>query len=483
MSDRKQQLLRHYRHRKRWGILLAGLLLLTGGLWLGWLWMLLGLSAMVLIHEVWFADHLFYSPRQDYLYLFPDDTQGINVDLQADGRLLLNTPLPEGDTLILGVNVRASFLGHWQDPQIWIGDDCQEFEQGVAGRRWLNLSGQRAALLSGELRICGRHCQLESKAELRVFNHPDYAQQPLLILAPHADDAELAAFGLYRRAPEVTLVTLTQGEVEAENYKALGVSSSAAARLKGRLRSWDSLAIPLWGGVPQSRCFQLGYYCLQLGAMAASPQCSFGSLASGESDICGVRQHNAYPLPGDMNGRPCWNNLVADLRQLIELVRPLVVVSPHPELDPHPDHVATTQALQEALQQASWQPQTLLLYANHLTDNDRWPMGPADMGVALPPVVDQPLPADALWSPCLEAEVRLDKALSLAMQHDLQKPLRLKQYRRRLLQRLLLGRRWPRTGQSAFFRKGVRRHELFWVRPLGGLGNKGEQSAMSPAEG
>ncbi len=75
-----------------------------------------------------------------------------------------------------------------------------------------------------------------------------------MILAPHADDAELAAFGLYSSADKVCIVTLTQGEIEAEHYQRLGLSAQQAAQLKGRLRSWDSMAIPLWGGVPPANC-------------------------------------------------------------------------------------------------------------------------------------------------------------------------------------------------------------------------------------
>jgi hypothetical protein len=122
--------------------------------------------------------------------------------------------------------------------------------------------------------------------------------------------------------------------------------------------------------------------------------------------------------------------------------------------------------LLEAIQLSAWQPKTQLLYANHLHDNDRWPMGPAGNGIALPPAIEA-LPADGLWSPSLSAEVQLDKAMALAMQHDLQGPLPLKRKLRRLIQGLLAGRRWPATGEDEFFRKAVRRHELFWVRPLG----------------
>ena len=99
--------------------------------------------------------------------------------------------------------------------------------------------------------------------------------------------------------------------------------------------------------------------------------------------------------------------------------RPEVLLAPHPELDPHPDHVASTRAVLEACAQSTWQPDTLLLYANHLHDNDRWPMGPAGYGIALPPVFT-PLPGDRLWSPLLSAEQQLDKAMALGLQHDLQ---------------------------------------------------------------
>ncbi|CAM5401977.1 hypothetical protein SSTU70S_03673 [Stutzerimonas stutzeri] len=77
----------------------------------------------------------------------------------------------------------------------------------------------------------------------------------------------------------------------------------------------------------------------------------------------------------------------------------------------------------------------LAVYA-YLHDNDRWPMGPAEAGVALPPCIE-PLPADALWSPTLDAATRLDKAQALAMQHDLTVPLPAKKRLRRLIQRAL----------------------------------------------
>jgi len=76
------------------------------------------------------------------------------------------------------------------------------------------------------------------------------------------------------------------------------------------------------------------------------------------------------------------------------------------------------------------------------------------------------LPADPLWSPVLDPAARIDKAQALALQHDLQTPLTGKKRLRRLIQRVLAGRQWPVTGDDEFFRKAVRRHELFWVRKV-----------------
>jgi LmbE family N-acetylglucosaminyl deacetylase len=464
MSARKQQLLKAHRRSKR----LFLIAFLVGLLLFGWLvaWWLVPLLLVLawIAHEAWYADHLFYRPSDDYHYDFPVHAARQAVNL-ADGVIRLSEPLTAGETLVLEVQLKSAWLGRWLDPYVAVGDDRQDFERGVKGRRFLNLSGQAAALAQGALTLRGRYCAVAATGTLWVMANPDYSRQRVMVLAPHADDAELAAFGLYSRCEDVSIVTLTQGEIEAEDYQRLGLDQAAAARLKGRLRSWDSLTIPLWGGVPAERCVQLGYYCLQLPAMAQEPGKSFGSRESQEADVRSVRRHNPLVLPADSDGRPTWRNLVADLTALLEHYRPEVVVTPHPELDPHSDHVASTQALREAIALSSWKPATLLLYANHLHDNDRWPMGPAGAGIALPPAIE-PLPADQLWSPQLSADVQLDKAMALAMEHDLQGGQAFKRQLRRWIQQGLAGRRWPDTGSNEFFRKAVRRHELFWVRDL-----------------
>lgn len=466
--SRKQQLLKRHRRNKRLG-LLAGLVALVAVGVFSWWWLpLLLLPLLWAAHEAWFADHLFYAPGEDYAYDFGEQTREAPTSLSG-GLLKADCVLQGNETLILELRVKSSWLGRFLDPQVELvaGEqaDRQTFERGVDGVRFLNLTGLAAPLQAGALRLRGRHCRLSGQPRLWITPAVELQRRRVMVIAPHADDAELAAYGLYSQADETWVVTLTAGEIEAEHYQQMGLAKAEAARLKGRLRAWDSIAVPRWAGVAESRCVQLGYFCLQLPAMQAAPDQPAASREADLADIRVFRRFNPFPLPADGDGAPTWRNLLADLRTLLEMARPEVLVMPHPQLDPHPDHICAQAAVLEALQGLAWQPQTLLCYANHLHDNDRWPMGDSGDGVALPPQ----LSTAQAWAPCslvLDLATQRDKAMALGMMHDLQPPAPFKRRLRRLLQRWLAGRRPSPYGENEFFRKAVRRHELFWRREL-----------------
>ena len=464
--SRKQQLLKRHRRNKRMGLLIGLLVLIASGVLLAW-WLPLVLAVLGWVaHEAWFADHLFYSPQDDYHYTFGPDGERVGLRLEGE-RLVLDQPLNlVGDeTLVLAIKVNSRGLGRFLDPSVQLlgGEhpDQQTFERGVNGLRYLNLSEQARVLSRGELRLKGRYCRVQGQPELWVFRHPDYREQRVMVIAPHADDAELAAFGVYSQAKEAWVVTLTAGEIEAEHYQHMGLERAQAARLKGRLRAWDSMAVPRWAGVPEAHCAQLGYFCLQLPAMQAAPDQPIASREADLNDTRLFRQLNPFPLPGDQDGAPTWNNLLADLRTLILRARPEVIVLPHPTLDPHPDHICAQAAVFEALQGLEWQPTTVLGYANHLHDNDRWPMGNSGDGIALPPVFDASLSLHPYSLP-LTLDQQRDKAMALGMMHDLQPRAALKRRLRRSIQVLLAGRKPSPYGDNEYFRKAVRRHELFW---------------------
>ena len=460
--SRKQQLLKRHRRNKRISLVIGLLLLIACGVLVAW-WLPLLLAVVGWIaHEAWFADHLFYAPKDDYQYRFAADTQCPDVRLEG-GRVLLQAPLSlAGDeTLILALKVKSGVLGRFFDPFVQFADDRQTFERGVNGLRYLNLTGCAQALSGGELSLRGRFCRVAGQPQLWVLPQPDYSEQRIMVIAPHADDAELAAFDLYSQAEEAWIVTLTAGEIEAQHYQQMGLEPAQAARLKGRLRAWDSVVVPRWAGVPQAQCAQLGYFCLQLPAMQAAPEQPIPSREADLTDTRLFRQFNSVALPGDEDGAPTWNNLLADLRALILRAKPQVIVLPHPAIDPHPDHICAHSAVIEALQGLAWQPDTLLGYANHLHDNDRWPMGNSGDGIALPPVFDASLTLRP-YSRVLSLEQQRDKAMALGMMHDLQPRAALKRRVRRSIQRLLAGRKPSPYGENEFFRKAVRRHELFW---------------------
>ncbi|PVZ15612.1 MULTISPECIES: PIG-L deacetylase family protein [unclassified Pseudomonas] len=459
--SRKQALLRRHRRNKRIGLIVGLLLLVVMGVLLAWWVIPLGALLAWMAHEAWFSDHLFYSPAQDYQYALPTQRQwAVSV---AGGRLALpaDAAIEQGDTLVLQVRLRSTWLGRFLDPWVAAGHDRQTFERGVRGLRYLNLTG---ANLAEGLALQARHCRLAPEATLLAFSPPAGALGRVLVIAPHADDAELAAFELYSQARESWIVTLTAGEIEAEHYEQMGLAKAQASRLKGQLRAWDSLAVPLWAGVPAERCVQLGYFCLQLPAMREQPDTPIASRAAELADVRPFRRFNQVSLRTDSDGAPTWANLVGDLIELFERVRPDAIVLPDAGLDPHPDHIAARQATAQALE-ATGQAPLLLGYANHLHDNDRWPMGNGGDGVALPPHFDASQPRRP-WVVQVSPEQQWQKAMALGMMHDLQPPLPAKRRMRRWLQRLLAGREWPRYGENEFFRKAVRRHELFWVQGL-----------------
>lgn len=234
MSARKQQLLKRHRRNKRIGLLVALLALLAVGLLVSpWLLPIL-LVALWVAHEAWFADHLFYSSGEDYRYRFAEGVESLPVRL-ADGRLRVDGELREGDTLVLGIGVRAGWLGRFLEPSVLLEGgaeaDAQAFERGVNGLRYLNLTGLAGPLGEGRIRLRGRHCRLVGEPTLWRARHPDYRDRRVMVIAPHADDAELAAFGLYSQAREAWIVTLTAGEIETEHYRRMGLDGIAAARL------------------------------------------------------------------------------------------------------------------------------------------------------------------------------------------------------------------------------------------------------------
>lgn len=110
--SRKQQLLKRHRRNKRIGLLVGLLVLIVSGVWLAW-WLPPVLAVLGgVAHEAWFADHLFYSPQDDYQYAFDPDGECLDVRLEGE-RLVLDQPLSVtgNHTLILAIRSAAAGWG------------------------------------------------------------------------------------------------------------------------------------------------------------------------------------------------------------------------------------------------------------------------------------------------------------------------------------------------------------------------------------
>ncbi len=424
-----------------------------------------------LFHELFSSDHIFYNPRQDYLHNLNADRQQ-SCKLQ-NGNIELNTTATN-TTKLLRVRIQSTLTGYIIDPYVTISiagrkPRRQYFERRLNGVRYINISPvlqdiRKNAATTITLKLNGHHCVIEEQCTLLGFDNPMLDGKKILIIAPHADDAELAAFGLYSAQQNSThksfIATITAGEIGAKHYNQLTGDQVAASRLKGRLRAWDSIMVAQWGGVQAENTLQLGYFCLTLEQMAAHQDQPVTSRTADISDTRYFRDFNSTPLASDRDGQATWNNLVQDLTEILQQFKPDIIVTPHPQLDPHRDHIYASKALITAAKKIDLPRKTILLYANHYHNTDIFPFGCANSIASLPPYFDNGNQT-RIFSHQLTPQQQQDKVVAIAMMHDLQTPIDAKKKLRKYLQHFVLVRDLSQYGDDDYLRKAVRCNEIF----------------------
>src|SRR5262249_18332044 len=152
----------------------------------------------------------------------------------------------------------------------------------------------------------------------------------------------------------------------------VSLSRSAVANM----RVWDSLTIPQFGGVPAERAINLCLPDGRLREMYLQPNRDFQGEGNDALNFAALRRMNRSPLIQD-DAACTWKSLVRDLCGIIANVKPTIVVAPHPNLDPHPDHLFATVALGEALESAGAATGRMFLKTVHNRRSELWPFGPA----------------------------------------------------------------------------------------------------------
>ncbi|MBK8185927.1 MAG: PIG-L family deacetylase [Cellvibrio sp.] len=417
-------------------------------------------------HLIFMSDHIYYSASSDYNYNIHASIKvklSITNDTISIQKNLLNTI----DCCFIPVVVKSSISGYFFDPYIEIQSNNknsrQYFERGSNGIRLINISNHLSSLksINTHLKIKSIACKLiQHSDEAICFTNEDYLKKSTLIVSPHADDAELAAFGYYKQADNIFIATITAGESEAQQYLNIAGNQQDAALLKGRLRAWDSIAVPLWAK-KQNCAIQLGYPCSSLSLMSQHPEIPVASKGTGKNTTLEYRQFNSIELSSNTQPLNTWSNLIEDLKEILINQQPEVIITPHPLLDSHSDHQHATFAIVQACLELGLTP-IFLCYANHYHQTDQYPFGLENTDVTLPPYFsDLPL-SDKIFSLELSTQDKFDKVIALTLMHDLNRPIKFKKILRRTLQRIIGRSSYP-YGQDEYFRKAIRNQELFWV--------------------
>ena len=393
-------------------------------------------------------------------------THAIRLSRIADGvRFTWPRTATQWDTALLAVRSWGAEQDPWVEVSVGEFRIQQFFDANAVGVRWLNLSGLREQLAAGAEVIIRTHAvTLEADAAtLRLFdNHLDL-QQRVLIIAPHPDDAEIAAFGLYADR-QASVVTVTAGNAGDMNYRASVSDPAEHYALKGYLRAVDSVTVPWQGNIPPERTANLGYFDGRLDAMYLAPKETLPEVYGANTNVALYRRANLSKLVSGAARSNTWQHLVEDLVEVLRKVNPGIVVMPDPRLDTHPDHEFTSVALDQALEQ--WQGNPIfLLYTNHADDN-HYPYGPAGTVVSLPSG-EPHVRMQKIYSHPTSHALQIRKLFALESMHD----LRLSPDEQMTCSSATISHRpdYPRIPEVDYFRRAPRANELFYVFDKSGL--------------
>jgi LmbE family N-acetylglucosaminyl deacetylase len=413
-----------------------------------------------------------YDVQKDYRYAFdPEFARKIQVQITPQGFTVPSID-EAWDTAVLPIHVKTSVAGHWFEPSIELKSgearSLQYFERGTEGQRFILLRPD-IVKPGRPVSMSGRHITwTEQGRELVLFSNPEATRGRTLVIAPHPDDAEIAAFGFYSRHDSF-VATITAGDSVDDFYQHLEPEASSRRLLRGNARVWDSLVVPTWGGVQPERIVNLGYWNESL------PQLFARRESAPEADHLLEQDPNVYrggAVKDLLDGRSAeatWDSLVDDLRVLLENVRPAVIIAPHPLLDAAPDHQFTTIALLEALEEGVADNALLLLYTNHHVLSEYYPFGPASTEMTLPPWFDNDALFGGVFSYVLDPIDRQRKLFALEAMHDLRAAPRsvtaedpVARFSHLAANALRELKRNP-LGTYSYFRRAVRTNELFFI--------------------
>lgn len=418
-----------------------------------------------------------YPFNDHYSYQFTNGMQfSTTLDQQGFTWPLVTT---DWDTAFLKIHVKSSWLGYLFEPYIAYtvnGETYRQyFERGVNGERYLNISSLNNAKpqTPESIALTSRYLSWPKQTTtITTFNNPDPADATILVISPHPDDAEIAAFGFYNSYSNNTyVITITAGDGYPGYHHFINLYSDLAQHyeIKGKLRAVDSVSVPLLANIPSSRTGNLGYFDSKTREMYENPDEIISAPFANINSTGIYRQFNHSNIVPNADVPATWHNLVTDLTHIIEHIKPDIIVTPHPLVDYHNDHRYATVAVLEALQQSNVQTGYLFLYAVHHvnTGPDVYPFGPQNTLFSLSPWNNKQSEFYSVYSHPQNWEQQKWKFFALDAQRDLRPapygyalkhawPIYLKNYIQGL----------DTHPYYSYYRRAIRQNELFYVLPF-----------------
>jgi LmbE family N-acetylglucosaminyl deacetylase len=433
---------------------------------LSWLVVLLGIFGALFIRNQAYNTQFHYSRSIDYQYEFDKNlTIRSEVQISKNGFIWPHVEQP-WDTALLEMRLQSNLLGRFVEPHI--SATCngksvrQYFERGCSGVRYVNITRcTRAGVKPGEqINLHGHGVVWSPEEGNLILFHSGVSNPRVVVIAPHPDDAELAAFGFYR-SHDSYIVTVTAGEYGPDPFRHMASAKPLHYLVKGQLRVMDSLTVPMLGNVLPKKVVNLGYFDNTLLKMYKNPKEEISSLTAHTSDRSVFKKFNVSDLVSSRSAVATWENLVGEIREAIRIINPSIIITPHPVLDTHPDHQLTTIALCQAISSLKLTQGKIWLYTAHVAGTNLYPFGPAGSAASLPPWHTKQWLFDQIYSNTLSSEDQLMKTFALEAMSDLRwnPQNHVKAWARDIFTRF--------TGADpSYFRRAIRADEIFFVVPF-----------------
>lgn len=469
-----------------------------------------------------------YDTTIDYNYDF-NGTNAKFIDLYLkDGQFKLPLFKDTNYSVFLKIDISTTFMGQFFQPKIKLNvkkASIQEyFENGTNGCRYINLSPLISeAFFESDIKknpaenysndkvmkeglnnreysavtLPEEHSRINSKSnsidvkmtgtrvklkdqpiKLILFRNQEIKHSRILIIAPHPDDAEIAAFGLYSTHKNTYIVTVTAGDAGTYKYDEIYSNRKNHFLKKGKIRTWNSITVPLLVGISPEQVVNLGFFDGTLETMFKVNPSTVKALYTGISNINIFRQQNISSLSNILEGEANWDSLVNNLDNLLKKIKPDIIVTPYPALDKHPDHKYASIALFEAIKKADIKSGCLYLYTNHFVINEYYPYGKMGGVISLPPIFSLPSALGdriyfrSIYSHLLSADRQKDKIISLEAMNDL-RPDTTWRFSEDIIKMAFASIKRDILGQNvSYYRRAVRNNELFFVIDINDIYNK-----------